>query len=172
MANVLVNETYLEDIADAIRGKNGTQNTYKPGQMADAIDAISGGGAPESGTFTLSSGTPITFTLPVTKKCSKLFVWADGINRDTDISEKPYPAYTILGIEVNNDTGIVTFWQISSMQTTFVAYFSKIEGWPNQTAGGNDKVVFNDDNIVVTNLRSNGANRPMIANHLYHWEAW
>lgn len=40
MSKVLVTESYLEDIADAIREKSGTQNTYKPHQMAAAIEAI------------------------------------------------------------------------------------------------------------------------------------
>lgn len=40
MAKVLVTESALEDIADAIRGKNGLQTTYKPGEMAAAIAAI------------------------------------------------------------------------------------------------------------------------------------
>lgn len=44
MANVLVQESSLQDIADAIRAKNGSQNTYTPAQMAAAILAISGGG--------------------------------------------------------------------------------------------------------------------------------
>ena len=46
MANVLVEETSLQDIADAIRTKNGSQNTYKPGQMAGAIEAIPTGSTP------------------------------------------------------------------------------------------------------------------------------
>ena len=37
MGKVLVTEDYLEDIADSIRSKNGSQNTYTPGQMAQAI---------------------------------------------------------------------------------------------------------------------------------------
>lgn len=46
MANVLVNEDSLTGIADAIRGKNGSTDTYKPSEMAAAISAISGGGGP------------------------------------------------------------------------------------------------------------------------------
>lgn len=38
--DVLVNENTLIAIADAIRGKNGTSNVYKPNQMADAIANI------------------------------------------------------------------------------------------------------------------------------------
>ena len=40
MANVLVSETYLTNIASAIRYQNGTANTYKPGEMAQAIKDI------------------------------------------------------------------------------------------------------------------------------------
>lgn len=42
MSKVIITESHLEDIADAIRAKNGTQNTYTPGQMAIAISDISG----------------------------------------------------------------------------------------------------------------------------------
>lgn len=40
MGKVFVTESYLDDIADAIRGKNGTENTYKPSQMAAAITSL------------------------------------------------------------------------------------------------------------------------------------
>lgn len=54
MANVLVRESSLQGIADAIRAKNGTQNTYKPDEMADAIEAISGGGITPTGTIEIT----------------------------------------------------------------------------------------------------------------------
>ena len=44
MAKVLVNENNLTNIANAIRGKNGTTTTYKPSEMAAAISAIETGG--------------------------------------------------------------------------------------------------------------------------------
>lgn len=43
MAYGLTNSEHYEDIASAIRTKNGKTDTYKPGQMADAIRAITGG---------------------------------------------------------------------------------------------------------------------------------
>ena len=45
MANVLVRESSLEDIADAIRNKLNVQTTYKPGEMAAAITSIPSGGS-------------------------------------------------------------------------------------------------------------------------------
>lgn len=41
MANVLINDEYLNDIADAIRLKKSSNDTYKPREMADAIKTIS-----------------------------------------------------------------------------------------------------------------------------------
>lgn len=43
MGNVLVDEQSLTDIADAIREKNGTEDTYKPSEMGDAVRAIESG---------------------------------------------------------------------------------------------------------------------------------
>lgn len=40
MSNVLVAESTLYDIADAIRERKGVSTTYKPGSMADAIRSI------------------------------------------------------------------------------------------------------------------------------------
>lgn len=50
MAQVLVTEANLTGIADAIREKNGSSASYKPGEMAAAISAIETGGQ----TFTVS----------------------------------------------------------------------------------------------------------------------
>ncbi len=42
MANVIINDAHLNDIAAAIRAKNGSTDTYKPSEMAAAISAIEG----------------------------------------------------------------------------------------------------------------------------------
>jgi hypothetical protein len=44
---VTVDDTKLKAIADAIRAKNGTTETYKPSEMASAIEAIKSGGVSE-----------------------------------------------------------------------------------------------------------------------------
>ncbi len=46
MAKVLVTDTHLTDIADAIREKNGSSDTYKPSEMANAIESIESGITP------------------------------------------------------------------------------------------------------------------------------
>lgn len=47
MANVLINDTYLKAIGDAIRSKLGNVLKYKPSEMATAINnikSLKGGG--------------------------------------------------------------------------------------------------------------------------------
>ena len=66
MANVLVNETSLEDIADAIRAKLSSSDTYKPSEMATAIGSISGGGITPTGTKQISISSNGTTTEDVT----------------------------------------------------------------------------------------------------------
>ena len=45
MANVIINDVNLTNIANAIRGKNGSSDTYKPSEMPDAIANLPTGGA-------------------------------------------------------------------------------------------------------------------------------
>ena len=54
MANVLVEETSLSNIASAIREKSGDSATYKPGEMAAAISNLPTGGGSEDEILTRS----------------------------------------------------------------------------------------------------------------------
>ena len=58
MANKLYNDTSVKAIADAIRAKNGTTNTYTIGEMAGAINDIPTGGV-NAKFFTFSSAEPV-----------------------------------------------------------------------------------------------------------------
>jgi hypothetical protein len=49
VGNVLINEATLSSIANAIREKNGTTETYKPAEMVEAIQSIQSGGVLNSG---------------------------------------------------------------------------------------------------------------------------
>lgn len=50
MSRALITESYLTDIANAIRAKLGVQDTYTPPQMAAAIESIPTGGITPTGT--------------------------------------------------------------------------------------------------------------------------
>lgn len=72
MANVIISDAHLTDIADAIRSKNGTENAYKPREMAAAITAIEVG----SGGDGECSGLHIPEeTLVVDKDCRYKFAY-------------------------------------------------------------------------------------------------
>lgn len=51
---VLITETHLENIADAIRAKAKSQQTYYPGDMAAAIQALPAGGITPTGTIPIT----------------------------------------------------------------------------------------------------------------------
>ena len=58
MAVVFTDNQYYQDIADAIRSKNGSSDTYLPSEMAAAIEDISGGGSSGGGG---SASDPVKF---------------------------------------------------------------------------------------------------------------
>jgi hypothetical protein len=71
---VMVDDITLSNIADAIRGKNGTDEKYLPSEMAGAIEAISaGGGANEVVDFIPQTETK-TVTIPYTKSGKPNFI--------------------------------------------------------------------------------------------------
>ena len=61
MANVVINDTHLTDIAKAIRSKNGKTTTYKPSEMASAISAISTGSSSSKYGSVQVSQLPLTY---------------------------------------------------------------------------------------------------------------
>lgn len=55
MADVIIDNSNLYDIADSIRAKNGTATTYKPSEMSAAIDALPSGGITPTGTISITT---------------------------------------------------------------------------------------------------------------------
>lgn len=62
MSRVLITDSHLSGIADAIRAKNGSQTEYKPGEMAAAIMAIDSGGIVPTGTVTINANGLVDVT--------------------------------------------------------------------------------------------------------------
>lgn len=62
MANVLVQDTSLTAIADAIRAKNGEATLYKPSEMAAAITAIPTGGGSGGEVNQITATFPFSFS--------------------------------------------------------------------------------------------------------------
>ena len=80
MAQGLITKSYLSDIADAIRGKNGSSDTYTPSEMASAITNI------PTGTVILKRGV-----LRPDAESVKTWTYDKYLNADEKIE---IPAYT------------------------------------------------------------------------------
>ena len=81
MALKLYSDSDIQDIADAIRGKNGTQNTYKVSQMAAAITAIpTGGGSDTPYLYVDKTGALIVPSGATSYVSDGLMIHLDGID--------------------------------------------------------------------------------------------
>lgn len=76
MTKVAITEQYLTDIADAIRGKNGSSDTYTPSEMATAITNIPSGG--ESKNIQVVQGTTRTTSSTLTAIGAEMTVSKTG----------------------------------------------------------------------------------------------
>lgn len=76
MTKVAVTETYLTNIANAIRGKNGSSDTYTPAEMATAITNIPSGG--ESKNIQVVQGTTRTTSSTLTAIGAEMTVSKTG----------------------------------------------------------------------------------------------
>jgi hypothetical protein len=79
MAIITTDNAHYAAIAAAIRAKHGTSDTYKPPEMAAAIEAISGGGSAlingmpfMAGTFTLAADLESTYVIASPAACAPL----------------------------------------------------------------------------------------------------
>ena len=115
MAMKLYSDSDISDIADAIRSKNGTSNTYKVSQMASAIQAIPTGITP-TGTKQISITQNGTTTEDVTNYASAEItvnvsggggISVDGIATGVEPSGSiTITASSIVGQAFINNTGI------------------------------------------------------------------
>lgn len=62
MSYAKIDESLLTDIADAIRAKNGSSDTYTPAEMAEAIADLETGGITPTGTVQITSNGTVNVT--------------------------------------------------------------------------------------------------------------
>lgn len=122
MANVLVEETSLSNIASAIRGKNGGTAVYKPGEMAAAITNLSSG---ENEATFLGNNLCITTTLP---------------SNITSLSNTYMPSNTAGSLVLSLKSDNITSIQSNAMSNKQVAGFD----FPNLASIANYGCAFTD----------------------------
>ena len=171
VAKVTLNNNVIVDMTDATAAANkilASETAY----IADGTKATGSAViAPESGYFVTADTSP-SFNLPVTRLCSKVVIWAEDVNANTDLSSKPYPAHSIFMMTVNNENGFFYAYKVSSTQTSKDAGGGNIAGWPNNATTGNNSCQFTSSAIIANVLRVGGATRPFINGEKYFWEAW
>lgn len=89
MAKAFIQESTLTDIADAIRSKNGSSDTYLPSQMASAIMSIpSGGNEPDYFWVEDASGSSNSLTIKKNNSAlqDEVFEWSTDKQSWTEIT--------------------------------------------------------------------------------------
>lgn len=128
MANVLVEETSLSNIASAIREKNGGSATYKPGEMAAAISNLPTGGSSDN---------------------------EDGLLSDTLVNYENVTATDIKNNCFANSTTLATatFTNVSNVGLSAFSNCSALTqiNLPNATTIGNS-CFFKDSKLSTVNL--------------------
>ena len=146
MANVLINDTYLKAIGEAIRSKLGTVLKYKPSEMATAINNIQT--LKEGGykvNITQSEHQTITVTQPSFNNRTAGFTIDDypSIN----VSLKADPGYTAGSLNLTNFTFSNDVREVDIFATA--ATYS-----PNITYNGNMNVIKSGSSFNITSASS------------------
>ena len=146
MANVLINDTYLKAIGEAIRSKLGTVLKYKPSEMATAINNIQtlkGGGYKVN--ITQSEHQTITVSQQSFNNRTAGFTIDDypSIN----VSLKADPGYTAGSLNLTNFTFSNDVREVNIFATE--ATYS-----PNKTYNGNMNVIKSGSSFNITSASS------------------
>lgn len=122
MANVLVNEQSLTDIAAAIRAKNGEETTYKPGEMAAAISNLpAGGGSLKYVQLTLTYKSYRVYTCDITDYINKgtvYFVFSHGSSNTKQFYTAIINAGVLEGVYASRNTDGTLFYSKQSTTAT------------------------------------------------------
>lgn len=138
MSRALITESYLSDIADAIRAKNGSSDTYTPPQMAAAIEAIpTGGGVDVEALSVTQNGT---YTAPTGKAYSPVTVNVSGGGGDdpftlTDYIESSGTQWIDTGYIVKDNSRFDVVYAMSASQPNYPALFGVRDNDSSEDAG-------------------------------------
>lgn len=134
MSRVLISEESLTNIANAIRAKNGESTTYKPSEMAAAIEAIeAGGGGAETCSGFIAGDDPMAMinvayidenmNLVDTYADGDMGLWTNFLKNSIIVtSGRAYSAFTpINNIRKIYNNSTLCVWYVSG---DFTLYFS------------------------------------------------
>lgn len=201
MSKAIITASLLADIADAIRAKTGDTASMTPSEMAEEIANISTGTTPtgtkqisitangtttedvtnyanaeitvnvpgiESGTIT---GNTATFNIPVSALHSHVYIWADTIKSDDDLSGAPHGGHKLIGFFADGNTGFYYLESTNSAGTALQGAVGGIGRWGGNTVWTN-RVEFTNTLIKLININGIGSGKVLIEDMTYNWVAW
>lgn len=171
MANVLVQDSSLTAIAEAIRSKNGETTTYKPAEMAPAIQAIPTGGSGFTGiTAVPTVSTPSYGSLWLNVGTDKNSSWFKAPNEiivtAARVSTEPYSCTFDLSPYIDDSTPFlfavpVDYGSASGSAKYYPSLFTRglfvdADGQPlcsiSNNSSGRSDTVLSSDKFQLTDL--------------------
>ena len=141
MALILTDDQNYKDIAAAIREKNGSTTTYAPGEMAAAVEGLSGSGA-----LYMHS---VTFIVDASQTQSLVFVSAQSTKFTFDSFKEHYKGKTIYAADAyTGSTKYDIYFSVDGEGTIVTVGYESMMG-----SGGNfnpTSLSYNEDPIQVT----------------------
>ena len=141
MALILTDDQNYKDIAAAIREKNGSTTTYAPGEMAAAVEGLSGSGALYMHSVSLFVDPSLGEYL--------VFVSAQSTEFTFDSLKEYYKGKTINAASADSgSTKHNMYFSVDEEGTTVTVSYESIMG-----SGGNfnpTSLIYNEDPIQVT----------------------
>lgn len=179
MAKVVIQDSSLHNIADAIRTKAGGSASYRPSEMADAILGIpSGGGGAELPSI-ISALAGGSFTLSESARCNTqqiqhgmaavpkgFFIWSDDAFTETGTGDTTlyFESGYFSNIDTQNASGAVAgyyvcqYYRQSDMRVSLnngIRTSAQISGYVN-----------------ATNICMNNSTESFQGGKTYKWLAW
>lgn len=140
MALILTDDQNYKDIAAAIREKNGSTTTYAPGEMAAAVEGLSGSGA-----LYIHS---VTLLVDASQTQSLVFVSAQSTKFTFDSLKEHYKGKTIYAASAESgSTNYNTYFSVNGEGTIITVGYESQMG-----SGGNfnpTNLFYNEDPIQV-----------------------
>lgn len=141
MALILTDDQNYKDIAAAIREKNGSTTTYAPGEMAAAVEGLSGSGA-----LYMHS---VTLLVDASQTQSLVFVSAQSTKFTFDSLKEYYKGKTINAASADDgSTQYNVYFSVNGEGTIVTVSYESQMG-----SGGNfnpTSLFYNEDPIQVT----------------------
>ena len=178
MAKVLVTEGHLNNIAEAIREKNGDATTYPPGDMAAAIQALDTSGIHPTGTVAITANgtTDVTNYASANVNVQPNLQSKTVTQNGTVMPDSGYDGLSNVVVNVSGGGNIIKI-EMNVCQQDCYLYCGGNRGWavyPNTSGAQNSETFYadipqayqNGGMIILSTERPSGASYEFTRNRI------